>query len=138
MSFAAEAMLPITAGNGFQAVFEMSDGTAANTVELYRNSGTSALSWIEKIATVAVYQPSLGNMTAGTAFKAAASLSAAANNAALNAALASSNTSAVVAGLTILRLGNITNATQTANGYIRRVRYWKRALSGVELKQVTL
>jgi hypothetical protein len=82
--------------------------------------------------------PELVAVTANTVFKFGGSLIAGRFISSLNGAAPYTNTTSIVMplGVDTLMLGQVDNAQQL-DGWLRRVRYWPRALSNTELRQVT-
>jgi hypothetical protein len=78
--------------------------------------------------------------TAGVPFKAAMAYDAAGSRIVLNAgAVAAAGVPAggMPTGLTTLWFAQVPGGTPTLCGYLRRVRYWPRALTNAELQAVT-
>ena len=78
--------------------------------------------------------------TAGSPFKAAMAYDAAGSRIVLNGGAPGSAgvpAGGMPVGLTTLRFAQVAGGVPTLDGYIRHARYWPRALTNVELQQVT-
>ena len=117
----------------------LSDGTAANRLRLLGQvpaSANAALSTV--IANVSTGGASLGNPAANAVAKIAGAWNGAVMAGALNGAATVSTAVGMPAGLTTLMVGNdFPGSVSYLNGWVRRVRYWNRALAAAELQSVT-
>jgi hypothetical protein len=130
----AEANVPTLTGATFTHV-TIDDGTAANRI-IIRNIATVASAlYVTANATTAT--ASIGSVAAGANFKAGAALLSGSVYGTVNGGTIVTASGAAPSGLTTLRIGNSTPVTQALNGWMRRIRYWPRALSNAELQSVT-
>jgi hypothetical protein len=132
-SYAVEGLLP-TSGAGPIWV-ELDDGTAANRSLL--TTSTINLQYFQNIGGVTTTNnASLGNITPGAVFKSAVSTASTQHKYALNGAVSAPDPNAAnPPPVTTLGIGRGTYIA--GSSYIRRVRYWSRALSNSELQSVT-
>jgi hypothetical protein len=132
-SYAVEGLLP-TSGAGPIWV-ELDDGTAANRSLL--TTSTINLQYFQNIGGVTTTNnASLGNITPGAVFKSAVSTASTQHKYALNGAVSAPDPNvANPPPVTTLGIGRGTYIA--GSSYIRRVRYWSRALSNSELQSVT-
>ncbi len=130
---------PAAATNAAWAILD--DGTAANVLEFLSPAGNSGIRFIATANSVSLLaagtEMAVGALPA--TYKAGISLGPAAGRNAMNgvlgtAASPSAGTTALN-GLNRLRLGN--GGIVPVSGYFRRVRYWPRALSAIELQAAT-
>lgn len=138
-SAVVEANLPQAAPAGSSAgLLLFDDGTSNNRVALRELAGATTIGALYLNSTVAVAQPTAtGTITPGTAFKAGFVALPASLACSLNGAAPVSAAGALPVGLTTMRLGQNAIGIQLANGYIRRVRYFTRALPDAELINLT-
>jgi hypothetical protein len=117
----------------------LSDGTASNRLMLRAQVVSAATAVFgTSIAATTTASASLGATTANAVAKIAAAWNGTTGTGSLNGAATVSYAVGMPAGLTTLAIGNdYSGATAYLNGWVRRVRYWPRALSNAELQQVT-
>ena len=117
----------------------LSDASANNRLMLRAqivSAGTAAFG--TSIAGTTTASASLGATTAGAIAKVGAAWNGATGVGALNGGSAVSYAVGMPATLTTLTMGNdYSGAAAYLNGWLRRVRYWSRALSAAELQSVT-
>jgi hypothetical protein len=139
-SLAADAIWVVPpSGPNNRLISEIDDGTTNNRVYLTNQAGGAIVSMGQIIGGVVVL-PNIGNLTPGAVAKMVAAYSPLLLVGSMNgAAVVSAATSGVMATLTTVRFGgSAIVGSAPLNGYIRRVRYWPRALSSAELQQVTM
>lgn len=138
-SLAVDAQLSVaSATNGAEMLASLDDGSLNNRVALYRPASSAAIDAVVTLAGSAVYAQAAGTSTPGTAFRAAIAYTGGAQATALAGALGTAGTAATMpSALTTLRLGADSAGSELADGYLRRIRYWARALSTTELQTVT-
>jgi hypothetical protein len=133
-SLVVEGMSPQVQASGIEGLAVLDDTTAANRVTLRLiNTLSGAASVVSGAATA---QPSGAAYTANTVFK-TGYVANGGLTIATNGTINTTQSGALPAGLTTLRLGQNSNGGSYLDGYIRRVRYWPRTLSNTELRQVT-
>jgi hypothetical protein len=128
-SLAVEAMRPngSTASN---VLVDFNDSTSGNRIALFDTNLTA----LQKIASAQTYSTTLGTPTIGTAFKVGMALATGNQIGTLNGAAPTTLASgAIPAGLTTLNLGGDFANANPMTGYLRRVRYWPRALTSAAL-----
>jgi hypothetical protein len=130
----AEANIPTLTGATFTHV-TIDDGTSANRI-IIRNISTVATA-LYLVSNAVTATANIGNIAAGANFKAGAALLSGSVYGTVNGGAIVSASGAAPSGLTTLRIGNSTAVTQALNGWMRRIRYWPRALSNTELQSVT-
>jgi hypothetical protein len=124
--------------NGSEMLASLDDGSLNNRVALYRPATSAAINAVVTLASSAVYAQAAGTSTPGTAFRAAIAFTGGTQAAALAGTLGTGGTAATMpSALTTLRFGVDSAGAEVADGYLRRVRYWPRALSTTELQTVT-
>jgi hypothetical protein len=125
-------------GGAFNTTTSLNDGSASNRIEAIRNDLTNLFSEYMMIGGSFVSSAGVGNAVANVPFKAAMNYTSGSQKGTLNgAAVTSLGTSAALTPVTQMHIGHVTGA-QILNGYIRRVQYWNRVLSDIEMQQVTL
>ena len=133
-TIAAEAMLPANGNNGFRGIFGLDGGVGNIWHRAFTFTGQATV-----VAFIDSTQVTYGTMTPGTPFKIASTYAASGTRTAFNGV--NGTATAVVstpATYTTLRLGMTDPGNANlANGYLRRVQYWPRALSDTELQAVT-
>jgi hypothetical protein len=130
----AEALLPPNGNVGYRGIFTLDGGPFNAWLRSYITGGTSNVDGNIDIASLG-----FGVMTPGTVFKCVATYSSAGSHCTLNGVMGvGSATVGTPSTWTTLRLG-VTDGTNNnpANGYLRRLTYWNRALSDTEMQQVT-
>ena len=118
----------------------LTDGTSTNRLALRAISGgTGIATTVTSISSVSTISTSLGLFSQNTVAKQAASWNGTTNLGCLNAAPVVSTAVGMPSGLNVLCVGNFLPAStiNCINGWVRRVRYWPRALSAAELQSVT-
>jgi hypothetical protein len=117
----------------------LSDGTAANRLMLRAQiAGAGTAAFATSVAGTATASASLGVVAANVAARIGASWSGTTGNGALNGAFGASYAVGMPTGLNTLTIGNdYSGAPGYLNGWVRRVRYWSKALSQSELQAVT-
>jgi hypothetical protein len=119
-------------------VITLDDGTNNNRTQLGIGLNTANLVFFQNLAGAVTANIPDGTLTLGAPYKAAASTTSGAHQAAFNGAVSSLGTSANTppTGITTMRLCRPVTAT-TGVQWIRRARFWPRALSASELQSVT-
>jgi hypothetical protein len=118
---------------------DIDDGTINNRTQIGCNPGTATLLYFENLAGAGTASITAGTVTVGVPFKAGVSTTSGAHQCALNGTVNSAgggSANTPPTGITTMRLGRAATATQGAQ-WLRRVRYWPRALSSAELQSVT-
>lgn len=134
-ALAADVQLLAETGSTAPRIMSFSDGTTANLLELLISLPN--VSYQQVVATVSGTS-NFGTFTTAQ-MKAAAAYRSGAQSGVLNGGAVNSTALAgVPGGLTILGLGNRFDGARPMSGYLRRVRYWSRALGTGELQQVTM
>lgn len=134
-SMAVESLLP-TVSLVLQGLLLIDDGTTSNRIILRNSSGVAS------VASVVSGSPTINltgsAITAGSVFKVAGQVSSNSSAVEYNGgAPVTAAGGAIPSGLTTVRLGQNSVGAAFANGYIRRVRYWPRALSNSDLIRYT-
>jgi hypothetical protein len=129
----AEALLPPNGNVGYRGIFTLDGGPFNVWLRSYITSGTPNVDGNIDNSALA-----FGVMTPGTVFKSAATYSPAGSHCTLNGVMGvGSATVGTPSTWTTLRLGITDSANNNpANGYLRRLTYWNRALSDTEMQQV--
>jgi hypothetical protein len=138
-SIVFDANMPIVQ-TGFNAqLCQIDDGTSTNRLYLYEGQNGTIPGFSTSVASIQTTALSTANSyTAGASFKTGATWSPTGFAIALNGgAVATAGPAGLPPGITGISLGNRFDAARAINGYIRRVRYWPRALGSVELQGVT-
>jgi hypothetical protein len=130
----AETMHQVAAANNFwQTLVSLDDGTTTNRIQLYRFTTSNNVG----AQVTPTYNATIGALTPGAITKAAVATRSGQQLSALNGVTAAADVQATtLTGLTTLAMGKSANALPL-NGWMRRVRYWPRALSAGELQAVT-
>jgi hypothetical protein len=138
-TFATETMwsgaVPATT---FPRYIEANDGTVNNYLGMIfsppnNQQGIMGIAGVAQTAAQVTFTP-----VAGSPFKVGLTYTATARQLAVNGSTpASQSNPSGLPTLSTLSFGNRPANDRPLNGYIRRVRYWSRALSAVELQQVT-
>jgi hypothetical protein len=130
----AETLLPPNGNSGFRGLFTLGTNVAIPWLRMFSVNGSAGVD-----ATVDVTGFNVGTMIPGNVFRAGMTYAASGSRSALGGV--TGQASAVVSTpstFTTLRFGQASvDGTNIANGYIRRVNYWNRALSDTEMQQVT-
>jgi hypothetical protein len=130
----AETLLPANGNNGYRAVFALDAGVSGQWLRAYTFAGLAQVNGDADAGAVV-----FGTMTPGTPFKIAANYSSAIR-VAFNGAMGTGAPGVLASAptYTTLRFG-VTDSSNSnpMNGYIRRVQYWPRVLSDVEMQAVT-
>lgn len=134
MTLAADAMLPAPA-SAQQGLVVIDDGTANNRIILRNSTGFASVA--EVVATATTVNISGGVLAASIPFKTATAINASGASICLNGGAVTNGAAAMPAGLTTFRIGQNAVGIGFTNGYIRRIRYWPRALSSIELQVAT-
>lgn len=139
-SLAAEASVDaVVAAGTNQFLAQLDDGTTQNRVVIYRQGSDGASATLFDAANVAIFTPMQAIIAQGATYKAAAAHADGISRVSTNGAAATNSTAAgIIAKSTTLRLGSSSTSVSQTNGHLRRVRYWKRALSAAEIQGVTL
>ena len=132
--------LQTTANANNSWIGDFGDSTANNEMGLFI-SNTAGGQVLFRNAGTSIYNPTVtsGLYTAGTAAKSAFAWQAANATWAVNGVIRN-NAGAVTGTLPIvtsLTIGHRSGGTGQLNGYVRRLQYWRRALSNTELQSVT-
>ena len=136
MSMIAEASSYAT--SGIPGLLFASDGTSNNRFQLVAGSVPATV--VSSGGVNGVVNPETAPQPRNTVFKFGGSLIAGNYSSSLNGAAPVIVTAGVVmpVGITSIGLGNLVGAGAFyLDGYLRRVRYWPRALSNAELQSVT-
>jgi hypothetical protein len=134
-SLAAEYMLAVVSGAS-RDIASITDGTTTNRL-LLRNSGTSVV-FVTSIAGTTTTSNTLGTVSTNAVSKVAAAWNGAAGAGSFNGGAVVSNSVGLPASLSTLTVGNLVAPNLFyLDGYVRRVRYWPRALSNTEMQSVT-
>ena len=134
-SVAVDAMLPVASGASTYA--QIDDGTNANRSLMTTDVDTLVMRFLESNTSVTTINSiGAGGLTGGNPFKAAISSVSGAHGIALNGAVPAAMQALRTPAVTTLRLGRSV-AAAVGSLYVRRFRYWPRALSAAELQQVT-
>jgi hypothetical protein len=134
-TFAVEASMPVVPNPNNAGLIEPGDGTLNNRMPLFMN--TSGQPRSEMTTAAAGGSPNVVGVipSAGSVFKVATTYSSISRTLAANGSGVGSGT--IPAGgvpvVTTLRIGQLTGFAYL-DGYIRRVRYWPRALADAELQ----
>jgi hypothetical protein len=116
----------------------LSNGGTTNRLLLRAELASSKQAAVVAVVSSTSLQGLLGNNTAGAVAKLGGSWDGTTGLGTLNGAAAVSYATGIPSGLTVLAFGNdFAAAAAYHNGYIRRARYWPRALSAIELQSVT-
>ena len=116
----------------------LSNGGTANRLLLRAELASSKQAAVVAVVSSTSLQGLLGNNAAGAVAKLGGSWDGTTGLGTLNGAPVVSYATGMPSGLTVLAFGNdFAAAAAYHNGYIRRVRYWPRALSAIELQSVT-
>ena len=114
-------------------------GTDTNVIRLWgqlSNSSNAAIS--TAISDANTNSASLGATTANAVMKAAGAWNGTTAVGSLNGAAPASQSIGMPVGLNTLTIGDTSpGSANYLNGWMRRVRYWNRALSAAELRSVT-
>jgi hypothetical protein len=137
-SVVVEAQLLTTAASSnYQGLFHIDDGSVNNRIEVYRNAGTSTILVLPFIAG-AGSSAAIGDITPRNIFKVAATYNSSGSTTAMNGTIGGSTASLTPSnGLTTMRIGQANVNGLATNGYIRKLRYFPRVLSSIELQQQT-
>jgi len=140
-TFILEANLPLVY-SAVQSLLHIDGGSLAERIVL-RSAATQVPNVLVATSNVTSLILSNGNLTgsvsAGATFKMGISLSSDGQGSGrFNGGAATSGSGAISPSMTTLRFGTGgVTASQTPNGYIRRLRYWARRLSDTELQGLT-
>jgi len=134
LSLSADFMLPGLSATANQFAVTIDDGANTNRVALYRVGSTTEL----RSTNAAAGQIVAGTLvTAGTVAKLAVRWSAVMYTAAAQGQTPVAGGSTAVPAMTTLRLGDSQPGTGTLNGWLQRVRFWRRLLSPTEMQEIT-
>ena len=133
-----EAVFPVIAAEaGWQTPISIDDGTTNNRIQTYRVFGQNNVASQVAVAATDAYNQTIGVLTPGAIVKAATAFRSGYQQSAFNGVLAGSGSTAFTLGpVTTLNIGQTSNGLPV-NGWVRRVRYWPRALLPYELQTVT-
>jgi hypothetical protein len=137
MSVISEAMS--FAVPAFGGLIYVSDGTGSNRLQLSNNTGAPETT-LSSAGVTSVNNPEHISVAVNAPYKFGGSLVAGTYMSSLNGGAVNTSTAGVVmpVGITTIGLGNLIGAGQFyLDGWLRRVRYWPRALSAAELQSVT-
>ena len=137
-SLMADFMTPNLAQQSRDAC-AITDGTTTNRLALRPLvAGTGISATVTSISGASTVSASLGLFAANTSAKMASSWNGATNLGCLNAAPVVSTSVGLPPALNVLTIGNaLTGSAFYLNGWVRRIRYWPRALTNAELQSVT-
>ena len=138
LSCAVDAMLP--ALGAISSYVQFDDGTMPNRIQILSPLNFFSIQYSELVGGVVTINSSgaTGAITAGVPFKMAMSSVSGLHQHVLNGGAPASTTAAAnPPPVTTLRFGKSVSVT-TGSFYLRRVRYWPRALSAAELQSVTI
>lgn len=137
-SIVAEAYVPSNLG-AVLSLTSVDDGSSGNrtivTTTVSNNATTQTLTGFSGTGTV----NTANTFTNGTVFKIGTALAGAGGQATVTlngGSIASAAISAMPVGITTARFGRNLSGSGIINGYLRRIRYWPRALSNPELQAV--
>ena len=116
-------------------IASISDGTTNNLFE-FLETGATQLAFQQVVGGVTTQRVLTSSMTTA-AYRMAATYSAGLQRSALNGASFADLAGVGVPPMTALTIGNRTDGIRPLTGYVRRVRYWNRALSNSELQRAT-
>ena len=134
----AQAPNPSTVNSRSPAA--LNDGTASNRLVLYGQANNSSSARIlTSVTGVNTAGTLLGATSANATAKIAGAWSGTAAVGSLNGGATASNAVGMPTGLNTLIVGTdgVGAGTSYLNGWVRRVRYWNRALAAAELQSVT-
>jgi hypothetical protein len=139
-SLVGEANIPQACPNGtLQTIAHFDDGSVSNRIRIWNQSNSTAYFGGVTVGGAAEVGVSSGNVTPGTSAR--IGLTYGTGNVVMSRNGSVPVVSAAVGvpvAITSLRIGGTNGPPYWwVNGYIRRVRYWPRALSNTELQQVT-
>ena len=137
-TIAIDAMLPQLVGGNGNAQLLFDDGTSANLLILRTTTTNVTASYVA--ATVATATAASGvAATVNTPFRygVIATTTGLTISQSGSVPVTNAGASPAAGSMTTMRLGQNSSGTVTADGYLRRVRYWPRALSASELQAAT-
>jgi hypothetical protein len=143
-SLDTEAMVPVSAGSQYPNLASISDGTNSNYVSVFYDGPYTRFESgivVGGTANFSSFSLSTAGLTAGSVAKTVLAWSSGTASFEVNpgsGSVAVATASATIpSGLTTLTLGCAPNLGVVGARYLRRVRYWPRALSTTELQVVT-
>jgi hypothetical protein len=138
-SLVVEGIFPQVAPSGALAgVAVLDDGTAANRLTLRNQSASPLFNATSVVAGVTSYSINYpGTFAIGVPFKAGLAVTQAGGTGVLNGGVPGTAAGPTPTGLTTLRIGQNAPGSGYMNGWVRRIRYWPRALSNAELIAAT-
>jgi hypothetical protein len=133
-SVAADAMVPNV---GAATLVQLDDGSSSNRALLASAVTTGAIQYFESNGVTTANSVGAGTPPLGVPFKTALATTAGRHSYVLNGSTVfSSGNAAAPPPITTLRIGNAVYPTE-GSFYLRRMRYWPRALSDSEIQVVT-
>jgi hypothetical protein len=125
---------------GQGGIVRLDDGTATTALSMSIQTGTNAIFTAGQIASVFQLNGNVGVVTNGTPQKVAATYGPTIWTGCSVGQIIPGGGNATPLPVTTLRIGgsNASNASFKANGWLRRVQYWPRALSSAQLQAVTI
>jgi hypothetical protein len=120
-----------------QVAYQVDNGVASSRYVQYINQAVGTVAAFPQVNGTVGGSATTGAATVNSTIKMGAVFQAATVAVCLNggAVVSGANSQGLLAGVTTLRVGN--NTGSPMNGYVRRIRYWPRALSATELSLVT-
>lgn len=138
-TIAIESMYPV-AETADAIQFQADNGTNANRIAVFQNAGATPTAVLSQVGGGVNWNQNIGlGAPPGVVNKIAYAFTPSSSAACINSSAAAADTHATAANVfTTLRLGSGAASNAFFNGYVRRVRYWPRALANWELQQVTM
>lgn len=139
-TFSTDTLHAATPVNGFNRALEVSDGGTANTFNATFDHASSRLTVAATVATVSTQVVAAGYPAPGVVTKFSSSYGpdvTICTNIGAGPSTPVSTTPGAIATLTQINLGNRPDGTRALFGYLRRVRYWRTALSDSDIRAVT-
>lgn len=136
-TYGCEFMLPTASSSTVRRIFHFSDGTGNNYEGYFLNSA-AGVSGNTLVGGANQGRLDSGSETPGIPIKGAYSVNSSARLISCNGLAPTKSLSAArPSGLNVVAFGTDPSVSSFLNGYIRRVRYWPRAMSPAELQANT-